>query len=310
MKDARTRLDIATEELAEDIAQFAEEIGHHMTEVPGLSVFRREAATTPSSTMYDPCVCLVAQGAKRVILERDAYVYDARHYLITSVHLPTDVQVVNASPTKPCLGLKLQLDLHEMSQLIADRELPPPREPQSNRAMATGEVDLQLVSAFQRLLDLVSAPSEIPVLAPIIKREIYGRLLLGDQGALLRHTISSGNQTHQISRAVDWLKANYTSPLSVEALAEEVSMSTSTFHNHFRAITATSPLQYQKRLRLNEARRLMVAEGLDARSVAFKVGYESPSQFSREYSRLFGAPPMRDVQKLNDLAIGVSALSE
>ena len=133
---------------------------------------------------------------------------------------------------------------------------------------------------------------------------------MGDQGALLRGTVSAGNQAHQISRAVDWLKANFTAPLNVETLAEQVSMSNSTFHSHFRAFTATSPLQYQKRLRLNEARRLLVAEGLDARSVAFQVGYESPSQFSREYSRLFGTPPMRDVQNLNELAVQVSATAE
>ncbi len=310
MKDAQIRLKKTASELTASIAQLADEIGFHLTAVPGLAIFRREASTKPTSAMYDPCICVVAQGAKRVYLEKDSYVYDARHYLVTAAHLPTDVQVIQASAQEPCLGLKLQLDLTEMSQLMADSALPAPREQRSSRAMATGEMDLPLLSAFTRLIDLANVPDEVPILAPILKREIYCRLLMGEQGALLRQTVSAGNHTHRISRAIDWLKDNFTSPLKVEALAEQASMSTSTFHNHFRALTATSPLQYQKRLRLNEARRLMIAEGLDARSVAFQVGYESPSQFSREYSRLFGAPPMQDVQKLNELAIGESAFAE
>ena len=173
--------------------------------------------------------------------------------------------------------------------------------------MATGEVTFPLLAAFQRLIDLLDEPKDIPILAPIIRREIFYRLLVGDQGTRLRQMASVGSQSQQISRAIDWLKGNFTRPLRIDDLATQVNMSTSTFHHHFRALTAKSPLQYQKWLRLNEARRLMLTERLDATSAAFQVGYESPSQFSREYSRLFGAPPLRDISSLRQVAAAESA---
>jgi transcriptional regulator GlxA family with amidase domain len=214
------------------------------------------------------------------------------------------VQIVEASPEKPYLGLMLKLDQREISQLMADSNLPPPRTQESSRGMATGEVTLPLVTAFQRLIDLLAEPQDIPILAPIIQREIIYRLLVGDQGARLRQIAAAGSQTQQIARAIDWLKGNFTQPLRIDDLAARASMSSSTFHHHFRSITALSPLQYQKQLRLQEARRLMLAEHLDAATAAFEVGYESPSQFSREYNRLFGAPPLRDVTNLRQLAVG------
>ena len=252
--------------------------------------------------MYEPSICLIAQGAKRVLLGDDTYVYDAHHFLITSVDLPTVWQIIEASREKPCLGLRLKLDQREISQLMVDSNLPLPRAQQSSRGMATGEVTLPLLTAFQRLIDLLAEPKDIPILAPIIQREISYRLLVGDQGARLRQMASAGSQSHQIARAIDWLKGNFTQPLRIDDLATQVNMSTSTFHHHFRALTAMSPLQYQKRLRLNEARRLMLTERLDATTAAFQVGYESPSQFSREYNRLFGAPPLRDITNLRQLA--------
>ncbi len=269
-----------------------------MTAIQGLTLFRRDAPTEPTSSMYEPCVCVIAQGAKRVLLGEERYVYDARHFLITSVDLPTLVQVINASREKPCLGLVLKFDQREMSQLMVDSHLPPPRANQSTRGMATGEMTFPLLTAFQRLVDLLAEPEDIPILSPIIQREIFYRLLLGDQGARLRQIASAGSQSHQIARAIDWLKGHYTEPLRVDDLASQVHMSPSTFHHHFRTLTAMSPLQYQKWLRLNEARRLMLTERLDAATTAFQVGYESPSQFSREYSRLFGAPPLRDIMRL------------
>ena len=241
---------------------------------------------------------MVAQGAKRVLLGDDTYVYDAHHYLITSVHLPTVVQVIKASREKPYLGLRLKLDQREILQLMVDSNLPAPRAEQSSRGMATGEVTLPLLNAFLRLIDLLAEHKDIPILAPIIQREIIYRLLVGDQGARLRQIASAGSQSNQIARAIDWLKGNFTGPLRIDDLATQVNMSTSTFHHHFRTLTAMSPLQFQKLLRLNEARRLMLTERLDATTVAFQVGYESPSQFSREYSRLFGAPPLRDITNL------------
>jgi len=252
--------------------------------------------------MYEPSICMVAQGAKRVILGDDTYVYDAQHYLITSVHLPTFVQIIEASREKPYLGLMLKLDQREISRLMVDSNLPPPRPQQSSRGMATGEVTLSLLTAFGRLIELLDEPKDIPILAPIIQREIIYRLLIGDQGARLRQMASAGSQSQQIARAVDWLKGNFARPMRIDDLAAQVNMSTSTFHHHFREVTAMSPLQYQKWLRLNEARRLMLAEDKDATTAAFHVGYESPSQFSREYSRLFGAPPLRDITSLRQMA--------
>lgn len=290
--------------LGKSIARLTEARELHTTAIPGLGLFRRTEPTEPTTGMYEPSICMVAQGAKRVQLGDDTYVYDAHHYLITSVHLPTVVQITEASPERPYLGLRLTFDLREVAQLMADSHLPPPRTQQSSRGMATGEVTLALVSAMQRLVDLLADERDIPILAPVIHKEIVYRLLVGDQGARLRQIAAAGSQSQQIARAIEWLKGNYALPLKIDDLAERARMSSSTFHHHFRSMTALSPLQYQKQLRLQEARRLMLAERLDAATAAFQVGYESPSQFSREYSRLFGAPPLRDVTKLRLLAVG------
>ena len=290
----------ALEALRMSIARWTDKGEQHITAIPGLSLFRRDEPTEPISGMYEPSICMVAQGAKRVLLGDDKYVYDAHHYLITSVHLPTVVQVIKASREKPYLGLRLTLDQREILQLMVDSNLPAPRAEPSSRGMATGEVTLSLLNAFLRLIDLLAEHKDIPILAPIIQREIIYRLLVGDQGARLRQIASAGSQSNQIARAIDWLKGNFTGPLRIDDLATQVNMSTSTFHHHFRTLTAMSPLQFQKVLRLNEARRLMLTERLDATTVAFQVGYESPSQFSREYSRLFGAPPLRDITNLRE----------
>jgi AraC-like DNA-binding protein len=300
-------MEVALEALGKSIARWTDEGDQIATAIPGLSLYRRDEPTQPTSGMYEPSICLIAQGAKRVLLGDDTYVYDAHHFLITSVNLPTVVQVIKASREKPYLGLRLKLDQREISQMMVDSNLPPPHAQQSSRGMATGEVTLPLLTAFQRLIDLLAEQKDIPILAPIIQREILYRLLVGDQGARLRQIASPGSQSHQIARAMDWLKGNFTRSLRIDDLATQVNMSTSTFHHHFRALTAMSPLQYQKWLRLNEARRLMLTERLDATTAAFQVGYESPSQFSREYSRLFGTPPLRDIRKLRQMAAMESA---
>jgi AraC-like DNA-binding protein len=300
-------MEVALETLGRSIARWTDKPDRVVTAIPGFSLFRRDEPTEPISAMYVPSICMIAQGAKRVLLGDDTYVYDARRFLITSVHLPTVVQIVKASRERPCLGLMLTLDQREMSQLMVDSHLPPPRAQQSSRGMATGEVTLPLLTAFQRLIDLLAEPKDIPILAPIIQREITYRLLVGDQGARLRQMASAGSQSHRIARAIDWLKGHFTRPLRIDDLATQVNMSPSTFHHHFRSLTAMSPLQYQKSLRLNEARRLMLTERLDAATAAFQVGYESPSQFSREYGRLFGQPPLRDITNLRQMAAGQSA---
>jgi len=268
-----------------------------------LTFYHHDEPTEPANGLHEPSICLVLQGAKRVHLENDTFVYDVNNYLIASVHLPTTYQVVMASRDQPYLGLLLKFDLRELSQLMVDSNLPSPRTQQSTRAMATGEVTVPLLSAFQRLVGLLDDPEAIPILAPVIHREILYRLLVGDRGAQLRQIASAGGRGHQIARAIDWLKENYAQQLRIDDLAEQAHMSTSSFHNHFRSMTSLSPLQYQKRLRLQEARRLMLAENMDATSAAFQVGYESSSQFSREYSRLFGAPPLRDIMTLRELSI-------
>jgi AraC-like DNA-binding protein len=292
----------ALETLGKSIARWTDKSDRIITAIPGLTLYRRDEPSEPTSIMYEPRICVIAQGAKRVLLGDDTFVYDEQHFLITSVDLPTFVQIIKASREKPCLGLILKLDQREMSQLMVDSNLPSPRPQQSSRGMATGEVTLPLLSTFQRLIDLLDEPKDIPILAPVIEREIFYRLLVGDQGARLRQMASAGSQSQQIARAIDWLKGNFTRQLRIDDLAAQVNMSTSTFHHHFRAVTAMSPLQYQKWLRLNEARRLMLAENQDATTAAVQVGYESPSQFSREYGRLFGAPPLRDITSLRLIA--------
>lgn len=294
-------MSVALDELGKTIARYTEHGDLTATAMPGLSFFRRNEPSEPAGGMYEPSVCVIAQGAKRVVLGDDTFVYDPRHYLITSLHLPTVVQIIDATREKPCLGLALKLDLREISQMMVGSNLPAPRMQRSSRGMATGEMTLPLLNACQRLVDLLEDEEAIPILVPTVQREIMYRLLVGEQGTRLRQIASVGSQSHQVARAVEWLKENFAEPLRVDDLAVKTGMSPSTFHHHFRSMTALSPLQYQKRLRLQEARRLMLTDHLDAANAAFRVGYESPSQFSREYSRLFGAPPVRDIESLRQI---------
>ena len=295
-------MDVVLEALGQSIARWTDKGGLFETAIPGVSLARRDAPTPPTSSMYEPSLCVIAQGVKRVLLGDDTYVLDVRHFLITSVDLPTVVQILHASREQPYLSLLVQLDPREMAQLMADSHLPPPQAQPASRGMATGAVTVPLLSACQRLLDLLAAPQDIPILAPLIQREILYRLLVGEQGARLRQIAAAGSQSHQIAQAIEWLKRHYPHPLRIEDLAAHVHMSPSTFHHHFRALTAMSPLQYQKWLRLHEARRLMLMERLDAATAAFEVGYANPSQFSREYRRVFGAPPLRDITSLRHIA--------
>ena len=297
-------LELGRAALVERIARWTGKADKPDTAIPALSLRRYEAPTAPTNYMHEPSICLSVQGAKRVLLGEEVYVYDAHHFLITSVDLPVVAQVLEASNEKPYLGLMLKLDPRSIAQLMVDSNLPLPPARQASRGMAVSEVSLTLLNAFQRLIDVLDSPGDIPVLAPLIQREILYRLLMGEQGPRLRQIGAAGSQSHQIARAIDWLKGNFTRPLRVDDLAAHARMSTSTFHHHFRALTAMSPLQFQKWLRLHEARRLMLIEHQDAATAAFQVGYESPSQFSREYGRLFGAPPLRDITNLRQIASG------
>lgn len=286
------------EVLAHRIARWT--VGENKVEalVPGLTLHRWETPTAPTSYSLAPSICLIGQGRKRVVLGEESFVYDAHNFLITSLDLPVVAQILEASPERPYLGLTLELDLPVIAQLMVENDSAPVTAKAHRLGMAVSRVSAPLLDAFGRLIDLQGQPQDIAPLAPLIKKEIFYRLLVGDQGSRLRQIASAESHGYQIARAIDWLKANYQSSFKVEDLAGKAGLSVSAFHAHFRAMTAMSPLQYQKRLRLNEARRLMLMNRVDASTAAFSVGYESPSQFSREYSRMFGAPPVRDIRNL------------
>jgi AraC-like DNA-binding protein len=247
---------------------------------------------------YDASVTVIAQGRKRVDLGRTTFIYDASRFLLTSVDLPVVSRVVEASEEVPCLALSLKLEIPMVRELLSREEIQVAEAPSDSPAMATGETTAEFLSACCRLVDLLDTPQDIPLLSSLIQREIIYRILRSAEGARLRAIATSGEQSHRTAKAIAWIRANYAKPLRVEDLAEIAGMGVSTLHHHFRVLTAMSPLQYQKQLRLQAARGRMLTDGLDAASAAFEVGYESASQFNREYSRFFGQPPMRDIRTL------------
>lgn len=279
------------------------------TAIPGLLAVRLPSCSGVMCAVYEPLVAVVVQGSKRVEFGDQTLVYDARHYFVTSLDFPAQATVLDATPQRPFLSLALRLDLREIATLVLEGVEPPPPPPGGERrAMAVGTLDAALLDAFDRLVALLDQPAHAPVLAPLIRREILYRLLTGEAGWRLRQMAAVDSQGPQISRAIALLRARFAEPLRVDDLAREAMMSGSSFHHHFKALTGMSPLQFQKQLRLGEARRLMLAEHLDAASAAYRVGYESASQFSREYARQFGAPPMRDIAALRvQNAVGVAA---
>ena len=270
--------------------------GDNATEIPGLSLYRRSECTSCASAAYQPSLVVFLQGQKRINLGRTTYICDESNFLLTSVDLPVVSQVIAATPMKPILGLLFRLEMSEIRRILSEHELPIPPEPTDARGMAVGVSSAELLDACGRLINLLDTPQDIPFLAGHIQREIIYRLLRSPQGMHLRAIATLGDQSHRTARVVSWLRTNYARPLRVEDLASMAQMGVSTLHHHFRSLTAMSPLQYQKHLRLHVARERMLADGLDAASAAFEVGYESASQFSREYSRFFGQPPMRDIK--------------
>ncbi|MFV3405677.1 MULTISPECIES: AraC family transcriptional regulator [Pseudomonas] len=269
-----------------------------MSAVPDLylSAYRENVRSVPS--LAQPALCILAQGSKALFLGDEQYTYDPLHYMVVSVTLPISGVRLDASPEHPSLGLRLDLDAAEISQLIAESgPMLVPNLP-SGRGLYVERSDPQLLDALLRLVRLLDSPRDIPMLAPLIRRELLYRLLRGPQGHRLYEIALANSQTHRVCQAIAWLNRHFQQPLRIEDLAREVNLSTSTLHHRFKAVTSMSPLQYQKQLRLQEARRLMLNDGLEAAVAAYRVGYESPSQFSREYSRLYGAPPIRDVARL------------
>ncbi len=285
-------------ELARKIALYMGFEEKRVTDIPGLTLVRRTVPTAPCSMTYEPSVVVIAQGRKRVELGRTTFTYDASRYLLTSVDLPVVSRVVEASEAVPCLALSLKLEMPVVRELLSREEIQVAETPSDSPGMATGETTVEFLSACCRLVDLLDVPRDIPFLSGLIQREIIYRILRGAEGARLRGIATLGEQSHRTAKAIAWIKANYARPLRVEELAEIAGMGVSTLHHHFRVLTAMSPLQYQKQLRLQAARGRMLMDGLDAASAAFDVGYESASQFNREYSRYFGQPPMRDVRTL------------
>jgi AraC-like DNA-binding protein len=291
---------VATDELtklAAAVERHTRLDGVYETAVPALGLSRFSAPSDLVALVYEPCLCIVAQGVKEVLLEEETYRLDPARSLLVSVDLPVAARVVEASPGRPYLAVRLALDPAVVSELLADGTAVPRPGPPA-RAIAVTPVEPTLLDAVGRLVALLDAPQDVAPLSPLVLREITYRVLAGSQGGRLRQIASAGAPAHRIARAIRWLKDHFVEPLRVEALARQVGMSPSAFHLHFKGVTALSPLQYQKRLRLQEARRLMLGESLDAAAAGFRVGYESASQFGREYRRTFGAPPRRDVAAL------------
>lgn len=284
--------------LAPRIAAFVGDDEERATSLPGLSFAKVREPTPPTSYLYDPCISMIIRGRKRVQLGGTTYIYDESRFLLTAVNLPTVTEVLKASPEAPYISLLMRLDLQAARQMIADVDMHGANIPVGGAAMATGPATIELFGAMQRLVELLDKPRDLPHLGALIQREIIYRILTSSAGARFRETVLLGTQSQRTAKAIAWLRENYTQPLRVDDLAEMAGMGVSTLHHHFRAMTSMSPLQYQKHLRLHEARRTLLCENVDAFTAAVRVGYESASQFNREYRRMFGAPPIRDVTPL------------
>lgn len=285
-------------ELARKIAAHIETDGTRTTDVPGLDLYRRSEPTACASAAYEPRLIVFVQGQKRINVGKTTILCDETTFLLTSIDLPVVSQVTKATRDAPILGLLLKLEMPEVRKILSEEEFPLPEESSGARGMAVGVNTVELLSACSRMMDLLDAPQDIPFLSGLIQREIIYRLLRSPQGQHLRAIATSGEQSNRTAKAVAWLRLNYAKPLRVEELATVAQMGLSTLHHHFRSLTAMSPLQYQKHLRLHVARERMLHEDLDPASAAFEVGYESIPQFNREYSRFFGQPPKRSIKAL------------
>lgn len=294
-RDAK-RMQADRDELAERILRAVPEDASLETQ-PGFYLSRYCSPSKPVQLVYEPMLCVIAQGSKDVLVGSKHYHYDAAHYLIACVELPAAAQIVEATREKPFLGLRLDLDPALIASLMIEARSQTHRETDMN-AMDVSRLDAGLLDAIVRLVRLLDSPAEFRVLAPLATREIIYRLLMGEQGDRLRQLVASSGRTQYIARAIGLLRESFDQPLRIASMARKLGMSVSSFHHHFKAVTAMSPLQFQKKLRLHEARRLMLGEDLDAAQAGFRVGYEDASHFSRDYKRLFGAPPLRDVELL------------
>jgi AraC-like DNA-binding protein len=295
------RMHAPREELAERIARAVHDDGTAQP-LPGLHLTRSSTPLEPLHGVLEPSLCVIAQGSKEVLLGESRYRYDPAHYLLATVELPSVGQILEASKERPYLSLRLELAPTLVSAVMLETgHTSPPPGTALVRAIAVSPLDVDLLDAVVRLVRLLDAPADARVLLPLVAREIIYRLLVGEQGGRLRHLALLGGYTTRIIRAVERLQQDFDQPLRIEQLARELGMSVSGLHHHFKAVTALSPLQFQKRLRLLEARRVLLDENLDAAHAAFHVGYRNTAHFNREYKRLFGLPPMRDIQRLRDV---------
>lgn len=276
--------------------------GMHGTPIPGVTLIRSSTPTMPMPVVYEPTLCLIAQGRKRVMLGTTAYVYDPARYLIASVDLPVMGSVIEASETAPYLCLALDLDMTALSDLALRHSLPDEIDGAPGAGIALNDMTPELLDATVRLAALLDKPGDIEALAPLVTREILYRLLVDPRNSIVRQLARADSRLQQIAKAISWLREHYDEACRIEDIADLASMSRSTFHAHFKSVTSMSPLEFRSQLRLQEARRLMVAEAMDAAGAGFRVGYESPSQFSRDYVRMFGAPPAKDAGRLRKAA--------
>ncbi|MBD2450233.1 AraC family transcriptional regulator [Nostoc sp. FACHB-152] len=290
----------ACQELARLVTRHTDGRGNgvHSTAIAQLEFMRESAAPTELCTVYEPTLCIILQGRKETLLGQETYHYGAAQYIVVTVDLPLSGNIVEATPDQPYLCFKLSLDATGLWDIIDQIQRHRDQKESSVRGLFVSDANAPLIDCATRLTRLLDTPEDIPFLAPMMIREIYYRLLMGDQSEAVWQIATSGSQMQRIAEVIKQIKAEFTKPLSMDDLAKQARMSSASFHRHFKAVTSMSPLQYQKQLRLLEARRLMLAENADATRAAYQVGYESPSQFSREYSRMFGAPPIKDIERL------------
>lgn len=290
----------ARKALAQKLAQHAVNIGENRTAITGLLLFRRTSPTPCYCAAYEPSFNLFAQGRKRVKLGENVYDCAGSSFLISSIDIPVESEIVEASEESPLLSLLLRLDMAAVREILLHDDKLEYSSVAKTSGLVMGVASIELLEACSRLISLLSRPQDISFMGGLIQREIVYRLLCSPQGQRLRSIATSGDMSNRTAKAITWLKENYSKPLHMDELASIAHVGVSTLHHQFRALTSMSPLQYQKTLRLHAARKRMLVGGLDATSAAYEVGYESVSQFNREYSRLFGEPPIRDIKALRD----------
>jgi AraC-like DNA-binding protein len=288
----------ALRELADDISNVMGQASEVSTTVPGLTLYQNTVPTAPNPCSYEPSLLVIPQGTKRVDLGKESFVFGESTFLLTSIELPIISRVCAASAEKPYLAFFLKLDMGMVRDVLHSEEVHIPPPPVGTRGMVLGEATVELLAPCARMVQLLHTPQDVPFFGKLLQREIIYRLLQGPQGDRLRSVATLADQSYRTAKAIAWLRDHFKKALNVDELASMTGMSRSTLNHHFRGLTAMSPLQFQKQLRLHTARQKMLTEELDAASAAFEVGYESPSQFNREYKRFFGQPPMRDIQTL------------